>query len=319
MNLLKKMFVFFYNNNYSHINKLLCFSFFIILLSPRSLKTQELNCNVQVYAPQIQGSDRSIFENMQKTIYEFMNNKKWTNYSYKQQEKIECSILITINDQPGTNQFKGTIQIQSRRPIFNTSYNSPLFNYVDKDFEFQFIEYQPLEFVENSFTSNLTSVLAYYAYIIIGLDFDSYKLYGGAQFYDKAQSIVNTAQNTSEKGWKTYENKKNRYWLVENLLNKSYSGIHECLYNYHRLGLDQMYDQKEISRNYITTALESLRNVNREKPGLHFINIFMTTKSDEIINIYSDASTLDKNKIVPILKEIDPSNSAKYNKIIAQQ
>ncbi len=291
----------------------------IIILFPFITKAQELNCTVQVYAPQVQGTERKVYENMQTSIYEFMNSRKWTNYSYKQQERIECSIFITISDQIGTDQFTGSIQVQSRRPIFNTSYNSPLINHIDRDFVFNYLEFQALDFVENSYTSNLTSVLAFYAYIIIGLDFDSYQLYGGTPFFDKAQSVVNAAQNTQEKGWKAYENRKNRYWLIENLINKSYAGMRECLYKYHRLGLDMMYDKKEIGRNSVTAGLEALRKVNREKPGLYFMNIFMTTKTDELVNIYSDASPIDKNKVIPILREIDPSNSAKYNKILGEK
>ena len=290
-----------------------------VFLSPLLIKAQELNCTVQVYAPQVQGTERRVYENMQTTIYEFMNSRKWTNYTYKQQERIECSIFITISEQISTDQFSGSIQVQSRRPIFSTSYNSPLINHIDRDFTFTFIESQALDFVENSYTSNLTSVLAFYAYLIIGLDFDSYQLYGGTTFFDKAQSIINAAQNTSEKGWKAYENRRNRYWLIENLINKSHSGIRECLYNYHRMGLDQMYDKKEIGRNSVTTGIEALRKVNREKPGLYFLNIFMTTKTDELVNIYSDASPIDKNKVVPMLRELDPSNSSKYNKIIEQK
>jgi len=290
-----------------------------LILLPVLIKAQELNCSVQVYAPQVQGSDRSIYDNMQTTIHEFINNRKWTNYTYKQQEKIECSVFITISERVGADEFKASIQVQSRRPIFNTSYNAPLINHIDRDFDFKYVEFQALDYVENSFTSNLTSVLAFYAYMIIGLDFDSYQLYGGTAFYDKAQAIVNNAQNTADKGWKAYENKRNRYWLIENIMNKSHEGIRECLYNYHRLGMDQMYDKKEIGRTAVTAGLEALRKVNREKPGLYFMSIFMTTKSDEIVNIYSDASPIDKNKVIPILKEIDPANSTKYNKIMGEQ
>ena len=186
----------------------------IIILFPFITKAQELNCTVQVYAPQVQGTERKVYENMQTSIYEFMNSRKWTNYSYKQQERIECSIFITISDQIGTDQFTGSIQVQSRRPIFNTSYNSPLINHIDRDFVFNYLEFQALDFVENSYTSNLTSVLAFYAYIIIGLDFDSYQLYGGTPFFFFFQSDVNAAQNTQEKGWKAYENRKNTYWLI---------------------------------------------------------------------------------------------------------
>jgi len=291
--------------------------YIIVLLLVLSFRgfAQELNCMVQVTTPQIQTSDRRVFETLQTAIREFMNDRKWTNYSYKYEERIECSILINVSERPSTSQFKASIQIQSRRPIFNTSYNSVMLNYIDKQFEFEYEEYEPLDFDPTTYTSNLTSVLAFYAYFIIGLDFDSYSLYGGTPFFEKAQTIINNAQNAPVKGWKAFESRKNRYWLIENVLNQRYSGIRECLYKYHRLGLDLMYDNKEKGRAPITEGLKLLQQAHREKPGLFFLSVFFLAKRDELVSIYKEGSPMDKPEVVKILSELDPSNSSKYRKI----
>lgn len=276
---------------------------------------QELNCQVQVYSNQIEGSDKRIYETLQKALYEFMNNRKWSNFSLKQEEKVECSIMINITERVSTEDFKATIQVQSRRPIYKSSYNSVMLNHMDKDFAFKYIEFQPLDFIENTFTSNITSVMAYYAYIILGFDFDSFSLYGGTPYFEKAQTIVSNAQNAPESGWKSFESQKNRYWLVENLLNKIYSPVRDCIYNYHRKGLDLMSDNAESARNVITSSLEMIQKSYREKPGNYLTQIFFDAKADEIANIYSQASPMDKTKATAILREVDPTNAAKYRKI----
>lgn len=277
-------------------------------------KAQELNCVVSVATPQIQSSDKKIYETMQAAIYEFMNSKKWTTYTYAIEERIECTILITISER-SSDVFKATIQVQSRRPIYKSSYNSVMLNLIDKDFQFNYIEYQPLEFNDNSFTSNLTSVLAYYANVIIGFDFDSYSLNGGTPFFEKAQTIVSNAQNATESGWRSFESQKNRYWLIENIFNNNYAGIRECIYNYHRKGLDLMTENTASARTAITSGLEKLQTVHKNKPGSYLMQVFFNTKDDEIVNIYSSASTVEKPKVVAICKEIDPTNATKYNQI----
>ncbi len=279
---------------------------------------QELNCIVSVATPQIQSSDKRIYETLQAAIYEFMNSRKWTNYTYSTEERIECTILITISDR-SADVFKGTIQVQSRRPIYKSSYNSVMLNLIDKDLQFTYQEYQALDFNESSFTSNLTSVLGYYAYLIIGLDFDSYKLKGGTPFYEKAQTIITNAQSAAEPGWKAFEStsQKNRFWLIENLLNNIYSPIRESIYNYHRKGLDMLVDNAATAKASITAAMDKLKSAHEEKQGSYLMQLFFNAKADEIVNIYSSASTSpsDKTKVVSICKEIDPSNSSKYNQI----
>jgi hypothetical protein len=231
----------------------------------------------------------------------------------KVEEKIECSMLITLSERVSEDEYKGTIQVQSRRPVYGSSYNSVLLNLMDKDFQFKYLETSPLDFDENSNLSNLTSVLAYYAYIIIGPDMDTYTEYGGSPYFTKAQNIVNNAQNAVEKGWKAFESKKNRYWLVENLLNQSYSAIRQGMYNYHLKGMDLMRENLQNGRAGVTLAIEQLQKTHREKPGLYFTQLFIDSKRDEICNIFAGASVAEKNKVVAMLKEVDPAHSGDYN------
>lgn len=279
------------------------------------LNAQELNCQVQVLSQQIAGSDKSAFTALQTAIYEFMNNRKWTNESFKLEERIDCSILINLTDRLGTDEYKGTFQVQSRRPIYKTSYNSVLLNFNDQDFQFKYVENQPLEYNENTFTGNLTAVLAYYAYLIIGLDYDSFALNGGTPYLQKSLAISNNAQDAAEPGWKAFESNKNRYWLINNLMDASFVPLRECYYNYHRKGLDVMVDNKEGGRTAIAESIENLKKVHGIKPLSFNMQIFFNAKSDEVINIFSGAFTDEKAKIVTILNEIDPTNANKYAKI----
>jgi hypothetical protein len=288
---------------------------FLFIVNSSFVFSQELICNVNVTSNKIQSSDKQKFNTLQSAIREFMNNRKWTNEIFKDDERIECNISINILEELSTDQYKASINIQSSRPIFNSSYYSPLLTYIDEDFNFKYTEFQTLEFNENSSISNLTSVLAYYAYIIIGLDFYTFSLEGGASYLQKAKDIVNNSQNNGEPGWKAFENNKNRYWLAEELLDAKYSDYRTCLYNYHRNGLDKMYDDSEKARASITESLEYLRKVKRQNPTAFILRIFFDAKSSEIANIYSDSFQDEKARVVNLLTELDPSNISKYNKI----
>lgn len=279
---------------------------------------QEFNASVQVSAPQIQQTNREKFNELRKGLYEFVNDRHWTQYSYTIDERIECTIGITIMEELSSDEFRGRINLVLKRPVYGTSYNSTVFNYVDDDFQFQWQEGQPIEFNENSFSSNLTATIAFYIYIFLGLDFDSFQSMGGSPYFEKAQSVVNMAQSARESGWKAFESMKNRYWLAENLNNSSYSNIRKALYQYHRKGLDLMYDNVEKGRQGVMEALELLQRAHREKPRLFVMQLIMEAKRDEFINIFSDAAPMDKTKAVNILKEIDPSHANDYQKIISQ-
>jgi hypothetical protein len=292
---------------------------YTILFLPAFAIGQEFNCQIQVNAPQIEGSEKKIFQTMQQSLYEFINNKKWTNYVFRPEERIECSIMITISERMSSDQFKGKINIVLKRPVYKTSYSTTLLNYLDKDFDFKYVEFEPLDFNDDTYTSNLTSAIAFYLYMFLGIDADSYTKMGGTPYYEKARAVVNAAQNAPEKGWKAFESMKNRYWLVENLLNSSYSPLREGIYQYHRLGLDIMTENIDLGRSGINDCLENFQRAGREKPGLYVLQLMMDAKRDELVNVYSQASPMDKTKAINILKELDPANSSKYQQIQAAQ
>jgi hypothetical protein len=295
----------------------ICVKFFLLLfLVSIHAQSQELNCSVQVVSGQISGSDKTVFETLQTSIRDFMNNKHWTNDKYLNQERIECSIMINVTQRLSTDQFASTISIQSRRPVYRTSYNSPMFNHQDEDFTFTYVQDQPLEFIESGNRWNLTSVLAYYAYIIIGLDYDSFSSYGGNPYFTKAQAIVTDAQNLPDKGWKAFENTKNRYWITENLFNPQFKPLRECLYTYHRLGFDVMSDNLPDARSKIAEALKTLKKVNYDQPNSIMMKVFFNAKADEIVSLFTPAYADEKNSLVTVLNEMDPGNMAKYSNIL---
>jgi len=304
------------------LHKLLKYFFLIILISGAEvLYSQELNCNIQVSAQKIQGSNRQVFESMQRDIYEFMNNTVWTNHVFSYAERIECNIIINLTDQFSADEFRGTIQVQLKRPIFNTTYNSTMLNFMDNNFQFRYVEFQPLEFDPNSYRSSLVSVLAYYAYMIIGFDYDSYSTLGGTEFFQVAEKIVTNAQNASEPGWKPYDGSrnKNRYWLVKNTLDKEYEGVRRFIHEYNINGLDRMESRTAEARTGIAESLKLLLDVYRAKPDpyMYLLQVILESKADELVNIFSEAFPEEKSRVIQILIEIDPGNKSKYEKITA--
>jgi hypothetical protein len=302
--------------------KSLKYSFLIFLVfSNKTVYSQELNCNVQISAQKIQGSNRQVFESMQRDIYEFMNNTVWTNNVFSYAERIDCNVLINLTEQLSADEFRGTIQIQLRRPVFNTTYNSTILNFIDNNFQFRYVEFQPLEFDPNSYRSSLVSVLAYYTYIILGFDYDSFSFEGGTEFFQIAEKIVTNAQNASEPGWKPYDGSrnKNRYWLVKNILDKEYEGVRRFIYEYDIHGLDKMESKITEARTSIAESLKLIQEVYRAKPDpyMYLIQIIMESKADELINIFSEAFPEEKSRVIQILTEIDPGNKTKYEKITA--
>jgi len=277
---------------------------------------QELLCNVRVNSSQVQTSDRKVFQTMQTAIYEFINNTKWTNTKIQNEERIECTFVINISKKISNDEFEGSIQIQSTRPVYGTSYKSTLFNYVDNNFRFKYLEYQSLEFSESTHMSNLTSVLAFYVNIVLGLDFSTFSEEGGNEYYNVAQKIVSNAQNARETGWKAFESDKNRYWLAHDLMDQRYSDYNMCMYRYHRTGMDKLAEEPDDARYEITEALESLKSIYRENASAFILKLFFDAKSDEIVKIYSEAFPNEKARIVKTLVEIDPSHSTKYQAIL---
>lgn len=301
------------------IRQVYMFSLFLLTGFSSTSLAQELNCNVQVSAQKIQGSNRQVFINMQKDIYEFMNNTVWTNMVVSYAERIDCNLLINLTDQLSADEFSGTLQIQLRRPVFNTTYNTTMLNFIDNSFRFRYVEFQPIEFDPNTHRSNLVSVLSFYAYIIIGIDADSFAPEGGTEFFQIAEKIVTNAQNAPEPGWKPYDGSRNRnrYWLVKNILNKEYGGVRKFIYDYHINGLDRMESRAGEARTNIVGSLRLMQDTYRRKPDpfMYFLQIILDAKSDELINIFSEAFPEEKGRVIEILNEIDPANKSKYQKI----
>ena len=293
----------------------------ILLLGGEVVYSQELNCNVQVSAQKIQGSNRQVFESMQRDIYEFMNNSVWTNHVFSYAERIDCNILITITEQFSADEFSGTIQIQLRRPVFNSTYNSTVLNFMDNNFRFRYVEFSPLEFDPNSYRSSLVSVLAYYAYVFLGFDYDSFSPLGGTQFFQVAEKIVNNAQNAAEPGWKPYDGSrnKNRYWLVKNALDREYEGIRRFIYEYNILGMDKMESKTGEARISILESLKLVQEVFRARPDpyMYLLQVVMESKADELVSVFTGAFPEEKSRVVQLLNEIDPGNKTKYEKITA--
>jgi hypothetical protein len=288
----------------------------IALFSVTIVSAQELNCTVTVLTPQIQSSDKKIYTTLQSSIYEFMNNTRWTNDQFTNKERIECSIQINITERVSNDEFKGTIQVQSRRPVYKTSYYSPLLSVNDENFQFRYVEYQTIEFNETVSNPSLPAVLAYYAYIILGTDYDSFSPLGGTPYYQKAQTIVSNMQNSPDRGWRAFEATRNRYWLSENLNNPVFKPLREMIYTYHRKGLDMMSDKKDDAVNLIAESIESLKPLHNDKPGSYLMQTMLYSKADEIVNVFSTAFPDVKTRMLNTLNEIDPANGTKYQGIM---
>ena len=279
------------------------------------LGAQELNCNLQINSDKVQGSNKEVFKTLQKDASEFMNNRRWTDLSFSDNERIDCNISILINSVEGNN-YKAELTVQSRRPVYNSSYSSPLLNFKDNSFVFTYKEFDPLEFSENNLRSNLTSVLAYYAYLIIGYDMDSYSRLGGTPYFQAAENIVTQAQSTDWLGWKAFENDKNRYALINNIMDEAFKKYRSYFYDYHRFGLDEMNTNATNGRAKILEGLPLLREANRARPSAIVISSFLDAKNDELINIFSEGTSKEKETAVEILSDVNPTATSRYEKIL---
>ena len=288
----------------------------ICMLFANIAAAQELKCDIAINSSQVSGSDKSVYESMQTALYEFINNTKWTNINFKTVEKIECSIVINIKERTDSDSFSGEINMALRRPCYKASYTTPILNYLDQKFTFSYMDGQPLDFSMNTHMSDLTSTIAFYIYMFLGLDFDTFSLEGGKPFFDAAQQIVNNAQSSTQVGWKAFDGNKNRYWLAENITNNSYAPLHKFMYEYHRLGLDVMSEKPDEGRAAILKSLEYLQAVYNTYPTCFLLQLITEAKRDEIINVFSEGSQQEKKEAVNIMKQIDPSKSSQYDAIM---
>lgn len=288
---------------------------FAFLLFALPFRAQELKCTVNINSDMVQGTNKSVFNTLQKSVSEFINTRRWTELTYSNAEKIECSMTIVVKKVEG-DALTAEIQVQSRRPVYNSSYNTTLFNFKDNYFTFDYKEFDQLEMNESTITSNLTAVLAYYAYLIIGYDLDSYTRLGGTSLFEAAERIVNAAQAADLVGWKAFESTKNRYALVNNLTDEAFKKYRNYFYEYHRLGLDEMSVNMTNARAKIALGLPLLREANRARPSAIVIASFLDAKNDELINIFSKATDKEKKEAVEILMDVNPTQTERYEKIL---
>jgi hypothetical protein len=290
---------------------------FLLTLMTASLSAQDFQCQVSINSSKISGSNRERYNALQQELYKFINDRKWCQYTLKTNERIECGLMINLTEVSG-DVLKGTMTVQLHRPVYKTNYKTTVLNFQDKKIQFTYDEGQPLEYDDNVNLNQLTSLIAYYLNLFLALDFDTFSMNGGSPYYAKCQNIVNLCQSVAEPGWQSFESgQNNRYWLVENLTNGTYSKIHEFLYNYHRLGLDVMADNPDGGRAVIFEALKSLQQVARQKSNLVIVQYMVGAKSDEIINIFKEGLANEKTQVVNIMKQLDPANSSKYDAITA--
>ncbi len=297
-------------------------SFVLLVISTTILSAQELDCRVVINSDRAQTTEKEIFRDMEVAFSQFMNDRKWTNHTYRNNEKIKCQLIIGIESMPSISNFVATVQIQSVRPVYQTNLESSLLgltlNYADKDWQFEYSESQPLEFQENSFSNNITSILAYYAYLIIGMDYDSFSNMGGNPYFEKAMSIAMTAQQTNRAGWQQFVSPpRNRYWLIENLMNPQMRPVREGIYEYHRLALDNFLENPDESRKVVLEVLKKIQKADDVRPNSFLITMFIYTKVNEITNMFSEGDMAIRREAYNILVDLDPTNTDKYKKIIS--
>jgi len=294
--------------------------FALAIVAAFSVNAQELQAKVTVLSQQIGTSiNKNVFTTLQTQLTNLLNNRKWTKDVFQPQEKIQCNFLLNLQSVADDNNYTATLTIQAGRPIYNSTYQSPLVNFQDADVTFKYVEYQPVEFNENRvggsdpLSGNLTAVFAYYVYIILGLDYDSFESKGGDEYFQKAQNIVNNApEEKSISGWKAFDGVRNRYWLANNATNSKYNTIHDVFYGYFHSGMDYLYNDQITARVNVLDALGQLQDLNQENPNTMIMQFFLQNRSDEIIGIFKKADPSTKSKVLDILSKIDVANTTKY-------
>ena len=287
--------------------------FLLFIISFLPLSAQELNCTVTVNSDQVAQTNQQVFKTLERSLNDFVNKNKWSNRVYKENERVNAQMYITITEYE-SNRFKGNIQIQSSRPVFNTSYETPVFNYKDNQFNFEYIEFQPLIFNENIFESNLVSVISYYVYVILGLDADTFALEGGNDYFRVAQKIVTQAQSSNSAGW-SQSTDRSRFELVDNLMSNTYREYRVAMYNYHRKGIDILADNNSTGKQVIAGTMKLFETMMNRRPNAFLIQTFFDAKSDEIQNVFSDGPKVDVVKLKETLNRIAPLYSSTWNEI----
>jgi hypothetical protein len=299
------------------------FLFFSIIMGIQFVRAQEIQARFTVLAAKISTQvDKKIFQTLQTAVTNFVNGRKWTTDEFKPNEKIECNFLLNVEEDLGNNLYRGSLTVQAARPVYNTSYESPIINVLDDDVVFRYQEFQPIEFNENRVqgndpsAANLPAILAYYVNIILGFDYGSFSLRGGDPYFKKAWNIVtNAPEGSNITGWRAFENIRNRYWLAENLTNNRFTLVHDALYTYYRLGLDRFFENEAEAREGVANCLNFLNTVNTENPNSMIMQFFFQGKSNELVKIFSKADSDTKARIREILSKLDITNTTAYKEL----
>lgn len=284
-----------------------------------SASANELRCTVTINSDQIQGSNKEMFNTLQQSIEEFVNNSKWTDLTFQEKERIECSMMLVVKS-VSDNILKCEFTCQTRRPVFGTTYSTPLLNFQDRDFSFSYQEFDRLDFQTSTFTSNLTALIAYYCYLMIGYDMDSFSRMGGTPYFQMCENIVTAAQSASldeaeAKGWKAFDSNRNRYALINNLMDEAFKPYRMFFYEYHRLGLDEMMNNVANARARIAAGLPVLKDASRARPATYVVTAFLDAKNDELVNIFAGGTSEEKKKVYELLTDIDPTRQSIYDGI----
>ncbi len=293
--------------------------FLVSLIGIASLRAQEINCTVTINSDQIEGSNKQVFGTLKTAIEEYMNQNRWTNMTFAEQEKIECSMMLVVKA-VADNMYSCEMTLQSRRPVYGTTYTTPLLNFVDRNFNFTYQEFDRIEYQQNQFTTNLTAMLAYYCYLIIGHDMDSYQRLGGTPFFEQCENIVNACQsasmdNSEQKGWLAFDSNRNRYALINNLLDEAFKKYRNYYYEYHRLGLDEMSGNVANGRARIAEGISVLKEAYRARPATYVINTFLDAKADELVDIFKKGTDKEKKEVYDLLVDIDPTRQSTYDRM----
>jgi len=285
------------------------------------VQAQELNVNVTMNTPKLQTADPKVFETLKQTIEEFMNNQKWTSDEFEQEERIKLDIIMTITTEIDANTFGAELLLQSTRPVYGSTYETPVFKHLDKAVTFSYQQYQPLEYSQTTYINELSSILAFYANVVIGMDYDSFSPFGGDVYFEKAQDIITQVPPgiaSSVKGWRSSDGNRNRYWLIENLLTPRVRPFRQAFYDYHRQGLDMMHENPTVARAVMTQGLSDLLTVNQSYPNSMIMQVFANTKSDEIIEIYKGAPPDEKSQVIKVMVKVDPPKASNYRQGIGR-
>jgi hypothetical protein len=296
---------------------------FCFLASVLAVRSQEIQARLTVLSNKVSTQvDKKIFQTLQTALINFLNNRRWTSDAFQPNEKIQCNFLLNIEQDQGNNVFRGKLTVQAARPVYNTTYDSPIINFLDDNITFRYVEFQPIEFNENRvqgndpLAANLPAILAYYVNLILGFDYDSFFLRGGDAYFQKAWTIVNNAPESGDiNGWRSFESQRNRYWLAENLNNNRFALFHNVLYTYYRTGLDIFFENEEEGRNGILNSLNFLNTINAENPNSMIMQFFFQGKSTESVKIFSKATLEQKTRAKDLLVRLDITNAAAYKEI----